>query len=109
VSLFLLGVFTSIGLSPSSIVFQTAMTMLEPYIQYAALVAALIVLFFLWDGVISPVIALFKAFKAGGIIGIFGACLAYLGGLYFLVSGRGMILTLCSVVVWKMALVISRY
>jgi hypothetical protein len=109
ISLFLLGVFTAIGLSPSSIIFQTAVSMLEPYIQYAALVAAVIVLFFIWDSIISPILSLFKAFKAGGIVGIFGACLAYLGGLLFLVNSRGIILTVASIVVWKIALVIARY
>jgi hypothetical protein len=109
ISLFLLGIFTAIGLSPSSVIFDTAVMMLTPYIQYAALIAALIVLFFIWDSIISPILSLFKAFKSGGIIGIFAACLAYLGGIFFLVNSRGILFTIASIVVWKIALIIARY
>lgn len=101
--MFLFGLFLTLGFSPQSVIFQTLIDLISPFISYAALIALLVLAYFVYDSIYSPVRDLFRGLKANGVIGLMALILALFGGMYFLVNLGGFIVLLLSIVFWKAA------
>jgi hypothetical protein len=102
-SMFLIGLFTVIGLSPGALVFDMVVGTISPYVQYAFLIALLIFIYFVYDSIVTPLRHLFGAYRTCGIIGLVSLVLAFLGGLFIFVEITGMMYLIISMILWKVA------
>jgi len=101
--MFLIGLFTVIGLSPGSMVFDLAVETISPYVQYAFLIALAVFIYFVFDAIVTPLKHLFGAYRTCGILGLVSLILAFLGGLFLFVEVNGMIYLIISIAIWKVA------
>ena len=101
--MFLFGLFLTLGFSPQSIIFQVIVDEITPYVSYAAIIVLVVLAYFVYDSIYSPLRDLFHGFKGNGVIGLIALVLALLGGIYILVNAGGIVLLLMSIVFWKVS------
>ncbi|MDD1746726.1 MAG: hypothetical protein LUQ16_03085, partial [Methanomassiliicoccales archaeon] len=102
-SMFLIGLFTVIGLSPGALVFDRAVDTISPYVQYAFLIVLVVFIYFVYDSIVTPLKHLFGAYRTCGILGLVSLVLAFLGGLFLFVQVTGIIYLIISMAIWKVA------
>jgi len=102
-SMFLIGLFTVIGLSPGALIFDAVVGTISPYVQYAFLIALAIFIYFVYDSIVTPLRHLFGAYRTCGVIGLVSLVLAFLGGLFIFVEITGMLYLIISMILWKVA------
>ncbi|OPY31120.1 MAG: hypothetical protein A4E32_02105 [Methanomassiliicoccales archaeon PtaU1.Bin124] len=102
--MFLFGLFLTIGFSPQSLIFQFAVDQITPFITYAAIIVLIVLLYFVYDSIYSPLRDLNQGLKANGTIGLIALVMATVGGIYALVNVGGIILLIMAVVFWKVSL-----
>lgn len=100
--MFLLGLFTVLGVSPSSLIFDELVNAMSPLLQAAILVLLIVAVYLIYDQVVVPLRQMYKAYRWGGIMAIASLCLAFLGGYYLLVDELGMVLLIISLALWKL-------
>lgn len=105
--MFLLGLFTVLGTSPGSLLFEGLVNTISPMVQAAAVLLVLIFVYFLYDQVYEPLDRMFKAYRWGGMLAMVSLGLAFVGGLTILVDARGMVLFLLSLGLWKLTVRLS--
>jgi hypothetical protein len=101
--MFLFGLFITIGFSPGSLIFDTAIDVLSPYITFAALLVLIVLLYVIYDSVYSPLSHLFKGYRTGGVLGIVALVLALVAGLNIFVHYSGVVMLILSMITWKLA------
>jgi amino acid transporter len=102
-SMFLIGLFTVIGLSPGALVFDLAVDTISPYVQYAFLIVLIVFIYFVYDSIVTPLKHLFRAYRTIGILGLVSLILAFLGGLFLFVEVTGIVYLVVSMAIWKVA------
>jgi hypothetical protein len=102
-AMFLFGLFMVLGISPGSLIFDTVVGSLTPYVQYAALIGLLVMLYLLYGNVLSPLIRMFHAYRTCGILGVIALVLAFLGGIYIFIEWHGLAYLIASMVLWKIS------
>ncbi|OPX59332.1 MAG: hypothetical protein A4E29_01280 [Methanomassiliicoccales archaeon PtaB.Bin134] len=100
--MFLLGLFTVLGVSPSSLIFDELVNAMSPLLQAAILVLLIVAVYLIYDQVVVPLRQMYKAYRWGGIMAATSLCLAFLGGYYLLVDELGMVLLIISLALWKL-------
>jgi len=106
-SMFLFGLFLVLGTSPGSLIFDSVLSLVSPYVQAAFLIALVLVIYLLYDQVYVPLQQLSSAFRWGGILAAVSLALAFLGGVFLLVDGKGVIFLLLSLLLWKLTVHLS--
>ena len=106
-SMFLFGLFLVLGVSPGSLIFDNVVSYISPYVQVAVLLFLALTVYLLYDQVLIPLQQLMHAFRWGGALAIISLVLAFLGGYYLLVSERGVLFFLISVLLWKLTVYLS--
>lgn len=103
-SAFVWGVLTGLGINPGQMLLETTLERLGPYIQIAAVVLFIVVLYFSYDWVIEGVRRSRKAFRTAGAMGIAAIVLAFLAGFFILDPYRALTMLLASAVAWTYAI-----
>ncbi|MCG7844858.1 MAG: hypothetical protein MIO90_05450 [Methanomassiliicoccales archaeon] len=106
-SMFLFGLFLVLGASPGSLIFDSALSFVSPYLQVAFILVLILAIYILYDQVIVPLQQLIHAFRWGGVLAIVSLVLAFLGGFYLLVSEMGIVFFLISLLLWKLTVYLS--
>ena len=106
-SMFLFGLFLVLGISPGSLIFDSVLSLVSPYVQAAFLLALALAIYLLYDQVYVPLQQLSRAFRWGGVMAAVSLTMAFLGGVFLLVDGKGAIFLLLSLVSWKLAVHLS--
>jgi len=102
-SMFLFGLFLVLGTSPGSLIFDSVLSLVSPYVQAAFLLALALVSYLLYDQVYVPLQQLSRAFRWGGFMAAISLTMAFLGGVFLLVDGKGAVFLLLSLLSWKRA------
>mgnify|MGYP001578477398 FL=1 len=105
--MFLLGLFLVLGTSPGSLIFDSVVSLVSPYLQAAFILILVLTIYILYDQVIVPLQQLMRAMRWGGVLAIVSLILAFLGGYYLLVSQMGVLLFLISLMLWKLTVYLS--
>ena len=66
--MFLLGLFTVLGVSPSSLIFDELVNAMSPLLQAAILVLLIVAVYLIYDQVVVPLRQMYKAYRWGGIM-----------------------------------------
>jgi hypothetical protein len=103
-SAFLWGVLTGLGINPSQILLETALERFGPYIQIAAVLLFIMVLYFSFDWLIEGVRRSRKAFRTAGALGIAAIALSFLAGFFVLDIYRALTMLLVSALAWAYAI-----
>jgi len=106
-SLFLFGLFLVLGTSPGSLIFDSVISLVSPYVQAAFLLVLVLVIYLLYDQVYVPLQQLFQAFRWGGALAIVSLIFAFLGGCYLLVDETGIVFFLVSLILWKLTVYLA--
>ena len=101
--MFLFGLFLTLGFSPGSIIFQVIIDEISPFISFAAIIALIVMLYFVYDSIISPLSDLRHGFKANGVIGLIALVMAMFAGIYFLINIGGVVLLIMAAAFWKVS------
>ncbi len=109
ISMFTFGLFGTLGFSPGGVLFNTFINETEKYVQYAAIVMLLIIVWFMHDSIITPIKTMWRGYRVCGGLGIIGMLFAFLAG-FFIVSHleSGLILLGAGLAVWFVAIVAQR-
>ena len=105
--MFLFGLFLVLGTSPGSLIFDSVLSLVSPYVQAAFLIALVLVIYLLYDQVYVPLQQLSSAFRWGGLLAAVSLALAFLGGVFLLVDGKGVFFLLLSLLLWKLTVHLS--
>ncbi|MHC1709358.1 MAG: hypothetical protein AB9819_03000 [Methanomassiliicoccales archaeon] len=106
-SMFLFGLFLMLGTSPGSLFFDSVLSLVSPFVQAAFLIALVLVVYLLYDQVYVPLQELNRAFRWGGLLAAVSLVLAFLGGIFLLVDGKGAVFLLVSLLLWKLTVQLS--
>jgi len=102
-SVFLFGLFITIGFDPGAMIFDIALDVAKQYISAAAVIVLIVLLYFVYNSIYSPISQLKKGYRAGGIIGIIALVLAFIAGLNVFVHYSGIIMLILAIMTWKIA------
>jgi len=105
--MFLFGLFLVLGTSPGSLVFDSFVKFVSPYLQVAFLLVLIVAVYLLYDQVYVPLQQMFRAMKWGGGLALMSLTLAFLGGYFLLVSEAGVLFLLFSLALWKLTVYLS--
>jgi hypothetical protein len=107
--MFSMGLFSFLGFSPGGTLFNVFVTELEKYVQYAAIIALLVLVWFLRDSIITPLRAMWRGYRVCGGIGIIAMLVGFMSG-YTLISHlqSGLILLGIAFLLWFVAIVTQR-
>jgi len=106
-SMFLFGLFLVLGTSPGSLVFDSFVRFVSPYLQVAFLMVLVVTFYLLYDQVYVPLQQLFRVMRWGGGLALVSLVLAFLGGYFLLVSEIGVLFLLVSLALWKVTVYLS--
>jgi len=106
-SMFLFGLFLVLGTSPGSLIFDSVLSLVSPYVQAAFLIALVLIIYLLYDQVYVPLQQLSSAFRWGGILAAVSLATAFLGGVFLLVDRKGVIFLILSLLLWKLTVHLS--
>ena len=101
-SMFLLGLFTVLGVSPGSLIFNEVVNAISPLLQVAMIVLIIVAVYFIYDQVVVPLRQMCRAYRWGGVMAIASLCLAFVGGYYLLVDELGVMLLIAALALWKL-------
>lgn len=101
--MFLFGLFLTLGFSPQSVIFQAFVDEMSRYISYAAIIMLVVLAYFVYDSIYSPLRDLFHGLKGNGVLGVIALLLALVGGIYILVNISGIVLLLMAIGFWKVS------
>lgn len=101
--MFLFGLFITIGFSPGSLIFNTAIDLVSPYVTIASMLILIVLLYFIYDSIYAPLSELFKGFKTGGILGIVALIFALIAGINIFVHYSGVVMLILAIITWKLA------
>jgi hypothetical protein len=109
ISIFTFGLFSTLGFSPGGVLFNIFVNETEKYVQYAAIIALLILVWFMHDSIITPLKTMWRGYRVCGGLGIIAMLFAFLSGftiIYHLQSG--LILLGAGFATWFIAIVAQR-
>ena len=78
--MFTMGLFASLGFSPGGTLFNVFVNEVDKYVQYAAIIALLVLVWFLRDTIIMPIRTMWHGYRVCGGLGIFGMLFGFLAG-----------------------------
>ena len=78
--MFTFGLFGTLGFSPGGVLFNIFVNETEKYVQYAAIIALLILVWFMHDSIITPIKTMWRGYRVCGGLGIIGMLFAFLSG-----------------------------
>jgi hypothetical protein len=107
--MFTFGLFGTLGFSPGGVLFNTFVNETEKYVQYAAIVMLLIIVWFMHDSILTPIRQMWRGYRVCGGLGIVGMLLAFISG--FTIIGHlqsGLILLAVGLGIWFVAIVAQR-
>ena len=107
--MFTLGLFATLGFSPGGVLFNTFVNETEKYVQYGAIIALLIIVWFMHDSIITPIKTMWRGYRVCGGLGIIGMLFAFLSG-FTIVSHLqpALILLGAAFGIWFIAIVAQR-
>ena len=109
ISMFTFGLFGTLGFSPGGVLFNTFVNETEKYVQYAAIIALLIIVWFMHDQIITPIKTMWRGYRICGGLGIIGMLLAFLSGFVIVTHLQsGLILIGAAFAAWFIAIVAQR-
>lgn len=103
-SAFVWGVLTGLGINPGEMLLETTVKMLGPYIQIAAVVLFIAVLYFSYDWLVEGVRRSRKAFRTAGALGIAAIVLSFLAGFFIFDPYRALTMLFVSALAWTYAI-----
>ena len=109
ISMFTFGLFGTLGFSPGGVLFNTFVNETEKYVQYAAIIALLIIVWFMHDSIITPIKTMWRGYRVCGGLGIIGMLFAFLSGFTIVTHLQsGLILLGAAFAAWFIAIVAQR-
>ncbi len=99
-SAFVWGVLTGLGIDPGQMLFETTVQHLGPYLQIAAVLLFVLVLYFSYGWIIEGLQRSRKAFRTAGAVGVAAIILAFLAGFFIFDFDRAVIMLLVSALAW---------
>jgi hypothetical protein len=109
ISMFTFGLFGTLGFSPGGVLFNTFVNETEKYVQYAAIIALLVIVWFMHDSIITPIKTMWRGYRVCGGLGIIGMLFAFLSGFVIVHHLQpGLILIGAAFAAWFIAIVAQR-
>ena len=109
ISMFTFGLFGTLGFSPGGVLFNTFVNETEKYVQYAAIIALLLIVWFMHDQIITPIKTMWRGYRICGGLGIIGMLFAFLAGFFIVTRLEpGLILLGAAFGAWFIAIVAQR-
>jgi hypothetical protein len=109
ISMFTFGIFCTLGFRPGGVLFNTLVNETEKYVQYAAIIALLIMVWYMHDYIITPIRTMWNGYRVCGGLGIIGMLFAFLSGFTIITNLQpALILLGAAFAAWFIAIVAQR-
>jgi hypothetical protein len=102
-SAFVWGVLVYLGINPGEMVVESALEFIEPVVVFAALLLAILVLYFSYDWIVEGLSRSRKAWRMAGAIGIAAIAMAFLAGFSIFTWDQAALVLLAAVIAWTYA------
>jgi hypothetical protein len=107
--MFTFGLFGTLGFSPGGVLFNTFVNETEQYVQYAAIIALLLIVWFMHDSIITPIKTMWRGYRVCGGLGIIGMLFAFLSGFTIVTHLESALILLAAAFgIWFIAIVAQR-